>query len=77
MLLEAAVWEPTGPCGHVHGAAGALEASRRFERGVDLELPPMAQRRALGLLQQVAGGTVAAGMIDASTRGRGRRWCWT
>jgi phenylalanyl-tRNA synthetase beta chain len=31
---------------------------------VDYELPPLAQRRALGLMQQIAGGTVAQGMID-------------
>jgi phenylalanyl-tRNA synthetase beta chain len=64
VLLEAAIWDPVT----IRRTARALklpsEASRRFERGVDWELPPLMQRRALSLLQQVAGGTVAQGMID-------------
>src|SRR5262245_61360815 len=64
VLLEAAIWEPTT----VRRTAQALrlpsEASRRFERGVDYELPPLMQRRALALMQQTTGGTVAQGMID-------------
>jgi phenylalanyl-tRNA synthetase beta chain len=40
------------------------EASKRFERGVDYELPPLVQRRALSLLQRIAGGRVARGMVD-------------
>jgi phenylalanyl-tRNA synthetase beta chain len=68
LLLEAAIWEPTT----IRRTARALklpsEASRRFERGVDYELPPLMQRRALSLMQQVAGGTVARGMIDVYLR---------
>jgi phenylalanyl-tRNA synthetase beta chain len=64
VLLEAAIWEPRT----IRRTAQALrlpsEASRRFERGVDYELPPLMQRRGLSLMQQVAGGTVAQGMID-------------
>jgi phenylalanyl-tRNA synthetase beta chain len=70
ILLEMAVWEPA----QTRRTAGALklrsEASRRFERGVDIELLPLAQRRALGLIQQLAGGTIAQGMVDAYAR----RW---
>ena len=66
ILLEMAVWEPT----QVRRTAGALkmrsEASRRFERGVDIGVVPLAQRRALGLIQQLAGGTIAAGMLDSA-----------
>ena len=67
-LLEAAIWETTT----IRRTAQALklqsEASRRFERGVDYELPPLAQRRLLSLIQQIAGGTIAKGMIDVYLR---------
>lgn len=65
VLIEAAIWETTT----VRRAAQAFklpsEASRRFERGVDWELPPLAQRRLLSLLQQYAGGSVYRGIVDA------------
>jgi phenylalanyl-tRNA synthetase beta chain len=68
VLLEAAIWEPTT----IRRTAQALrlpsEASRRFERGVDYELPPQMQRRALSLMQQFAGGTAAQDMIDVYSR---------
>ncbi len=64
ILLEAAIWHPPV----IRRTAQALklpsEASRRFERGVDYELPPLMQRRALSLMQDITGGTVAQGMID-------------
>jgi phenylalanyl-tRNA synthetase beta chain len=66
ILLEMAVWEPT----QIRRTAGMLkmrsEASRRFERGVDIGIVPLAQRRALGLIQQLAGGTIAADMLDTN-----------
>lgn len=68
ILLEAAVWEPTIIRRMSTALRARSEASKRFERGVDLELPPLAQRRALALLQQVAGGTVAQGMLDVYSR---------
>jgi phenylalanyl-tRNA synthetase beta chain len=68
ILLEAAIWEPV----QIRRVARALklpsEASRRFERGVDYELPLIAQQRALALIREVAGGTVAAGLIDEYPR---------
>ena len=68
VLLEAAIWNPVT----IRKTATALnlrsEASRRFERGVDYNLPPVMQRRALALMQQVAGGTVAAGLVDVYPR---------
>ncbi len=64
VLLEGAIWEPT----QIRRTAQALklpsEASRRFERGVDHELPPIAQRRALELMRTLGGGVVAQGLID-------------
>ncbi|MDT0350007.1 phenylalanine--tRNA ligase subunit beta [Pseudonocardia charpentierae] len=41
------------------------EASRRFERGVDPQLPPVAAERAARLLVEHGGGTIAAGRTDA------------
>jgi phenylalanyl-tRNA synthetase beta chain len=68
VLLEAAIWEPTT----IRKTARALklpsEASRRFERGVDYELPPIAQPRVLGLMQQTGGGQIAQGMVDEYPR---------
>ncbi|HNP71199.1 MAG TPA: phenylalanine--tRNA ligase subunit beta [Kouleothrix sp.] len=68
VLLEAANWEPRIIRKMARGFKLPSEASRRFERGVDLELAPLAQRRALQLFQQVAGGTIAQGMIDVYSR---------
>ncbi|MBC8161368.1 MAG: phenylalanine--tRNA ligase subunit beta, partial [Roseiflexaceae bacterium] len=64
LLLEAASWQPSTirKTARVFGLPS--EASRRFERGVDWELPTLMQRRGLALIQQLAGGTVAQGMID-------------
>lgn len=64
VLLEAASWEPSIVRKTARGFGLPSEASRRFERGVDWELPPLMQRRGLALMQQVAGGTVAQGMVD-------------
>ena len=64
VLVEAAVWEPTT----IRRTAQALklpsEASRRFERGVDIESPPVVQRRLLQLLQDLAGATAYRGVVD-------------
>jgi phenylalanyl-tRNA synthetase beta chain len=64
VLVEAAVWEPTT----IRRTAQALklpsEASRRFERGVDIESPPVVQRRLLQLLQDLAGATAYQGIVD-------------
>lgn len=68
VLLEIAIWEPA----NIRKTARTLnlpsEASRRYERGVDWELPPVAQARLLHLLQQDAGGIIAQGMIDVYPR---------
>ncbi|NOK60488.1 MAG: phenylalanine--tRNA ligase subunit beta [Chloroflexi bacterium AL-W] len=68
VLLEAATWEPTTIRKTARELKLPSEASRRFERGVDYELPPLMQRRALGLMQEIAGGTVAEGIVDAYPR---------
>jgi phenylalanyl-tRNA synthetase beta chain len=63
-LLEVAVWDPTIIRRMGTALRARSEASKRFERGVDYELPPLVQRRALSLLQRIAGGRVAQGMVD-------------
>jgi phenylalanyl-tRNA synthetase beta chain len=68
VIVEAANWEPTIIRKMARGFRLPSEASRRFERGVDLEVAPLAQRRALQLIQQVAGGTIAAGLADVYSR---------
>lgn len=64
VLLEVAAWQPATIRRTARAYGLQSEASRRFERGVDWELPPLTQRRALALMQQVAGGNVAQGMVD-------------
>ncbi|WP_026369173.1 phenylalanine--tRNA ligase subunit beta [Kallotenue papyrolyticum] len=64
VLLEAAIWKPSAIRRTAQAFKLPSEASRRFERGVDPELPPLALRRALELMRELAGGTVAAGLID-------------
>lgn len=44
------------------------ESSHRFERGADVDMVPRALDRAAALIQQVAGGSVAPGAIDAYPR---------
>jgi phenylalanyl-tRNA synthetase beta chain len=68
VLLEAAIWEPTQIRKTARGLKLPSEASRRFERGVDYELPPIAQRRSLELMRQYGGATIAQGLIDAYPR---------
>jgi phenylalanyl-tRNA synthetase beta chain len=64
ILLEAAIWEPR----QIRRTAQAFkipsEASRRFERSVDIEVAPAAQRRSLELMRTLADGTVAQGLVD-------------
>ena len=48
------------------------EASRRFERTVDPQLPPVAAERAAQLLVEHGGGTIAAGRTDEGAAPRRR-----
>ncbi len=64
VLLEAAIWEPVQIRRTAQHYKLPSEASRRFERGVDMEIVLKAQQRALELMRTLAGGTVAEGLID-------------
>jgi len=68
VLLEAAIWEPVQIRRTARGFKLPSEASRRFERGVDYELPPIALRRCLELMRLYAGATIAADFIDVYSR---------
>jgi phenylalanyl-tRNA synthetase beta chain len=68
VLLEAANFDALT----VRRAARALgmhtEASHRFERGADPELPPIAIDYAAALIAELTGGTVCEGRIDVRPR---------
>jgi phenylalanyl-tRNA synthetase beta chain len=68
VLLEAANFDPLT----VRRAARKLgmhtEASHRFERGADPELPPLAIDYAAALIAEFTGGTVCSGQIDVRPR---------
>jgi len=65
ILLESACFKP-GSVGRTSRRLGLIsEASQRFERGVDPNGCVAAVDRAAQLMEQLAGGTVAPGVVDA------------
>ena len=68
ILLESAWFDPIS----VRRTSKALglrsEASYRFERGADPEMAELASRRAAELIQQLGGGEVLSGVVDAYPR---------
>ena len=68
VLLEAAIWEPVQIRKTARGLKLPSEASRRFERGVDYELPLLALRRCLELMRLYGGATIAHGFVDSYPR---------
>lgn len=68
VVIEAAAWDaPT--ILHMSKRHGIrTEASARFERGVDPNLPPVAAARANRLMMELAGGTSPFAAIDVVTR---------
>jgi len=65
VLLESASFDPTNNRQTAQAFHLRTEATIRFEKGLRPGLPAVALRRATQLIQQVAGGTVAKGIIDA------------
>lgn len=64
VLIEAAAWDPPTIM-YMSRRHGLLsEASRRFERGVDPNLPPDAASRASRLMVELTGGTTPAAFVD-------------
>lgn len=64
ILLESAYFDPVTIRRGAKALGVSTEASYRFERGIDLENVVKALKRALGLIRELAGGKVAAGIID-------------
>ena len=65
VLIEAAHFDPTVIARAARRHKLPSEASKRFERVVDPQLPPVAAERAAQLLVEHGGGTIAAGRTDA------------
>ncbi len=70
VLLESAWFNP----GSIRRTSRALglktDAAYRFERGADIEALVVASARAAQLIAELAGGTIARGMVDAYPRKR-------
>jgi len=64
VLIESAYFNPTMIRRSSKKLSLSTEASYRFERGIDIEGTDLALRRSLQLMQQLAGGTIAKGVID-------------
>ena len=64
VLLESANFNPINNRETATSMGLRTEATLRFEKGLRPELAPMGLRRATALIQEVAGGTVAPGIID-------------
>ena len=65
ILLESASFAPTSIRRTSRETGLHTEATQRFEKGLRPHLAPIALRRATQLVQEIAGGTVARGIVDA------------
>jgi phenylalanyl-tRNA synthetase beta chain len=65
VLIEAAHFDPAVIARAARRHKLPSEASKRFERVVDPQLPPVAAERVAQLLVEHGGGTIAAGRTDA------------
>ena len=67
IVIEAAHFEPSGIFRSQRRHKLPSEASKRFERGVDPLLPPVAAARVAELLARYGGGTIEPGATQAGT----------
>jgi phenylalanyl-tRNA synthetase beta chain len=65
ILLESANFDATNNRRTARGLDLLSEASRRFEKGLPIELTVPALRRAVALMREQGGGVVARGVLDA------------
>lgn len=68
ILLESAWFDPVSVRRTSKALGLRTEASYRFERGADPEMAETASRRAAELIQQLSGGEILAGVVDAYPR---------
>ncbi len=68
ILIEAAHFDPPTVRRTAKRLGMSTEASRRFERGADPNMPPKAAARCAELIRNLAGGTVCKGEVDAYPR---------
>ncbi|HJU91180.1 MAG TPA: phenylalanine--tRNA ligase subunit beta [Gemmatimonadaceae bacterium] len=73
ILLEVAHFDPSAVRRTRRALGLSTDASYRFERGTDPELPPIALARAVQLIVAVAGGSIAGAPIDLYPMPRPRR----
>lgn len=64
VLVEVASWDPPTVMKMSRSLNLHSEASGRFERGVDPELPPRSNHRMCRLLAEYAGGTIVGALVD-------------
>ncbi|WP_061960331.1 phenylalanine--tRNA ligase subunit beta [Demequina flava] len=67
ILLEAAHFDPITIARTARRHRLGSEASRRFERGVDTQLPPLAVQRALELMKEFGGGEIEDVFTDVDS----------
>ncbi len=65
ILIEAAYFNPVTIRRTSKRLGLSTEASRRFERGADPSIPPIAAQRCARLIQETGGGNILHGMVDA------------
>ena len=70
VLLESAYFQPVSIRRTSRALGLATDAAYRFERGADVEALATASARTAGLIAELAGGTVARGVVDAYPRRR-------
>jgi phenylalanyl-tRNA synthetase beta chain len=68
VLLESAYFSPVNVRRTSKKLGLSSESSYRFERGADIGAVVWASNRAAALIQQVAGGSIARGVVDALAR---------
>ncbi|BCA79796.1 phenylalanine--tRNA ligase subunit beta [Desulfuromonas sp. AOP6] len=64
ILLESAYFSPQAIRRTSKRLGIHSESSHRFERGADINMVPLALNRAAALIQELAGGKIATGMLD-------------
>jgi phenylalanyl-tRNA synthetase beta chain len=70
VLLESAWFNPASIRRTARALGLKTDAAYRFERGADIEALAAASARAAQLIAELAGGTIARGMVDAYPRRR-------